>query len=48
LKVEAEAARQWATLEARAGVALVRVYKQWQAKAATRLIKKEIIDLDVE
>jgi hypothetical protein len=30
-EVEAKAARQWAALEARTDVALVREYEQWQA-----------------
>jgi hypothetical protein len=46
--VEVDAARQRAELEARIDVALVYEYEQWQAEAATRRIKKEIIDLDDE
>jgi hypothetical protein len=48
LEVEAEAARQRAALEVLTDVALVREYEQWLAEAATRRIKKEIIDLDDE
>jgi hypothetical protein len=47
-EVEVDAARQRAELEARIDVALVYEYEQWQAEAATRRIKKEIIDLDDE
>jgi hypothetical protein len=44
--VEAEAARQWAALEARTDVALVCEYEQWRAEGATRRVKKDIVDLD--
>jgi hypothetical protein len=47
-RVKAEAARQRAALEARTNIALVREYEQWQAKGATRRIKKEIVGLDDE
>jgi hypothetical protein len=39
-------ARQRAALEARVNFAVVRKYEQWQAEAATRYIKKDIIGLD--
>jgi hypothetical protein len=45
-EVDAEVARQRAALEARVNFAVVRKYEQWQAEAATRYIKKDIIDLD--
>jgi hypothetical protein len=47
-EVEAEALWQRGAMEARVDVAVVHEYEQWQAKAATRRIKKEIIDLDDE
>jgi hypothetical protein len=47
-EVEAEAARQWAALEARTDVTLIREYERWWAEAASHRIKKEIIDLDDE
>jgi hypothetical protein len=46
-ELEAEAARQRATLDARSDVALVREYEQWQAEQATCRIK-EIFNLDDE
>jgi hypothetical protein len=46
--VEAEAARQRASLEVRTNVALIREYEEWRAEAATRRVKKEIVDLDDE
>jgi hypothetical protein len=46
--VEANAAHQRAELEARINVSLIHEYEQWEAEAATRWIKKEIIDLDDE
>jgi hypothetical protein len=39
-EVEAKAARQWAALEARTIVTLVRDYEQWRAEGAARRVKK--------
>jgi hypothetical protein len=47
-EVEAEAARQRATLEACTDVALIHEYEQWRAEGSTCRVKKEIVNLDDE